>query len=293
MKTHQVSRLIPQQSPFMNFYLNNIMNMSTAAADSDREAKDDADLFKWYCKKAKYLPGMFSKPVQGRFDWKSKPVGEEWDTIRSESPWNTLPAAAVCANEDGDADVKDNDLHNQDLGMHKSYHDYGFTKKRAIRKVVERSMTANFVAIGGSRVEDLPEIVADIYGLSPSKKIRSGDSTVDETVGQSVSSAHSKALEIKDSNTALQLGSLLMGTGITRKDIQKAHPDCSMSSRQFTGAKQHAKRVGPGVPVPYSRPTARNLDHRAGVIRALISFCIREGLTRPAQGQSGVTLGNA
>jgi hypothetical protein len=163
--------------------------------------------------------------------------------------------------------------------MHKSYHDYGFTKKRAIRKVVERSMTANFVAIGGSRVEDLPEIVADIYGLSPSKKIRSGDSTVDETVGQSVSSAHSKALEIKDSNTALQLGSLLMGTGITRKDIQKAHPDCSMSSRQFTGAKQHAKRVGPGVPVPYSRPTARNLDHRAGVIRALINFCIREGLT--------------
>jgi hypothetical protein len=140
-------------------------------------------------------------------------------------------------------------------------------------------MTTTFASISGGRVEDLPEIVADIYGLSPSKKIRSGDTTVDETVGQSVSSAHSKALERKDSNAALQLGSLFMGTGITRKGIHEAHPECSMSSRQFTGSKQHAQRVGPGVPVPYSRPTARNLDHRTRVILALVSFCIREGLT--------------
>jgi hypothetical protein len=110
-------------------------------------------------------------------------------------------------------------------------------------KVVKETMTTNFSSISGSRVEDLPIIVADINGLSPSKKMRSGDSTVDELADQSVSSAHCKALERKDSNTALQLGSLLMGTGITRKDIQKAHPDCSMSSRQFTGLKQHAKRV--------------------------------------------------
>jgi hypothetical protein len=71
-----------------------------------------------------------------------------------------------------------------------------------------------------------------------------------------------------------------MGTGITRKGIQEAHPEFSMSSRQFTGLKQHAKRVGPGVPVPYSRPTARNLDHRARVIIALVSFCIREASAR-------------
>ena len=32
MKMHQVPRLISQQSPFMNFYLNNIMNMKTAVA---------------------------------------------------------------------------------------------------------------------------------------------------------------------------------------------------------------------------------------------------------------------
>jgi hypothetical protein len=181
-------------------------------------------------------------------------------------------------------------MQNRDLNMHKSYGEYGTTKKRAICKVVEETMTTSFSSISGGRVEDLPEIVADIYGLSSSKKIRSGDATVDETVGQSVSSAHSKALERKDSNTALQLGSLLMGTGITRKGIQEAHPDCLMSFRQFTGSRQRAKRVGPGVPVPYSRPTARNLDHRARVILALVSFCIREGLTTAS---ASVTLANA
>jgi hypothetical protein len=145
-------------------------------------------------------------------------------------------------------------MHNQDLNMHKSYCEYGTTKKRAICKVVEASLTTSYYSISRGRVEDLREIVGDIFGLSPSKKIRSGDATVDETVGQSVSNAHSKALERKDSNTALQLGSLLMGAGITRKGIQEAHLDCLlMSSRQFTGSKQHAKRVGPGVPVPYSR----------------------------------------
>jgi hypothetical protein len=253
--------------------------------NSEKEATTDADLFRWYCQKAEYLPGTFSKPLQGRFDWKSKPVGEEWEIIRSEKPWNTESAAvdandANDANDDGgDLAVQDNDVQNQDLNMHKSYCKYGITKKRAICKVVKETMTTTFSSISGSWVEDLPEIVADIYGLSPSKKMRSGDAMVDELAGQSVSSAHCKALERKDSNTALQLGSLLMGAGITRKDIQKAHPDCLMSSRQFTGSKQHAKRVGPGVPVPYSRPTARNLDHRARVILALVSFCIREGLT--------------
>jgi hypothetical protein len=247
--------------------------------NSEREAEEDADIFRWYCKKARYLPETFSKPVQGRFDWKSKPVGEEWEIIRSAKPWN-IQSVAFDANDDGgDWAVPDDDVQNQELNMHKSYCKYGITKKRAICKVVEGSMTTTFASISGGRVEDLPEIVADIYGLSPSKKIRFGDATVDETVGQSVSSAHSKALERKDSNTALQLGSLLMGTGITRKSIQEAHPECSMSSRQFAGLKQHAKRVGPGVPVPYSRSTARNLDHRARVIIALVRFCIREGLT--------------
>jgi hypothetical protein len=52
-----------------------------------------------------------------------------------------------------------------------------------------------------------------------------------------------------------------------------------MSSQQFTGSKQHAKRVGAGVAVPHSCSTARNLDHRVGVILALVSFCIRKGLT--------------
>jgi hypothetical protein len=248
--------------------------------NSEREAEEDADLFKWYCKQAKYSQAPFSKPVQGRFDWKSKPVGEEWDAIRSENPWNTLPAAAVGdKDDDGELAVQENDVQNQYLNMHKSYCKYGITKKRAICKAVEGSMTRTFASISGGRAEDLRDIVGDIYGLSPSKKIRSGDATVDKTVSQSVSSAHSKALERKDSNTALQLGSLLMGTGITRKAIHEAHPECSMSSRQFTGSKQHAKRVGPGVPVPYSPPTARNLDHRVRVILALVRFCIREGLT--------------
>jgi hypothetical protein len=247
--------------------------------NSENEAKIDADMFSWYCKKARYLPGTFSKPLQGRFDWKSKHVGQEWEIIRSAKPWNTQSVAVHANDDDGDSDVHANDMQNQDLNMHKSYCEYGTTKKRAICKVVEASMTTSYSSISGGRVEDLREIVGDIFGLSPSKKIRSGDATVDETVGRSVSSAHSKALERKDSNTALQLGSLLMGAGITRKGIQEAHPDCLMSSRQFTGSKQHAKRVGPGVPVPYSRPTARNLDHRARVIIALVRFCIREGLT--------------
>jgi hypothetical protein len=64
------------------------------------------------------------------------------------------------------------DMQNQDLNMHKSYCKYGLTKKRAICKVVEVSMTTTFASISGGRVEDLPEIVADIYGLRPSKKIR-------------------------------------------------------------------------------------------------------------------------
>jgi hypothetical protein len=101
--------------------------------NSEREAVEDVDLFKWYCKQAKYSQAPFSKPLQGRFDWKSKPVGEEWDEIRSENSWNTLPSAAVCDNDDcGDLAVQANDVQNQDLNMHKSYCKYGITKKRAI-----------------------------------------------------------------------------------------------------------------------------------------------------------------
>jgi hypothetical protein len=92
-----------------------------------------------------------------------------WEIIRSEKPWNTQ-SAAVDANDaiDDCGDLAVYDMQNQDLNMHKSYCKYGITKKRAICKVVEVSMTTTFASITGGRVEDLPEIVADIYGLSPS-----------------------------------------------------------------------------------------------------------------------------
>jgi hypothetical protein len=101
--------------------------------NSEKEAMTDADLFRWYCQKAKYLPGTFSKPLQGRFDWKSKPVGEEREIIRSEKPWNTESAAvdANDANDDGgNLAIQDNDVQCQYLNMHKSYCKYGSTKKR-------------------------------------------------------------------------------------------------------------------------------------------------------------------
>jgi hypothetical protein len=90
----------------------------------------DADIFRWYCQKAEYLPGTFSKPLQGRFDWKSKPVGEEWEIIRSAKPWNGQ-SVVVDANNDGDAAavfVHDMDIPNRDLKMHKAYCKYGTTK---------------------------------------------------------------------------------------------------------------------------------------------------------------------
>jgi hypothetical protein len=91
-----------------------------------------------------------------------------WEIIRSEKPWNTQ-SAAVDANDaiDDCGDLAVYDMQNQDLiNMHKSYCKYhGITKKRAICKVVEVSMTTTFASITGGR----------IYGLSPSKKIRFGD----------------------------------------------------------------------------------------------------------------------
>lgn len=90
---------------------------------------------------------------------------------------------------DNEKAVRDSQMSKKHLNTHISYCKYGITKKRAICTVVNESTTTLFASISGGRVEDLGDIVGDIIGLNSSKKIRSGDTTVDETVNQSVSSA--------------------------------------------------------------------------------------------------------
>lgn len=64
-----------------------------------KEAIDDADLYRWYFTKTSYMPESekgFSKPLEGKFDWKEKPTGAEWRAVREAKPWRLFNNDDFC-----------------------------------------------------------------------------------------------------------------------------------------------------------------------------------------------------
>jgi hypothetical protein len=253
--------------------------------ETKKEAADDSHLYRWYFTKTLYMREFeksFSKPCDGKFDWKEKPTGAEWRAVREAKPWRLFSDDASCQLVVAGEEIKS-------LGMRKPFKGYGETKKRAITSAFGSVVETMWSAMSGGRHEDLGDVLSCKYG-SDLKKAKTSGAEINASAVSAIGSAIVAADGRNDAKTSVQLMSLMIGNGYTRADLAAACPQASISPRQFTAAKQNAMFNGPGNPVSDQEPTRRNLSYKWAVTEKVSDFASEKVRQLPVLGRSELML---
>jgi hypothetical protein len=241
-----------------------------------KAAKDDAELFKWFHKRARsmtYKESSFAKPFNGRFAWQTLPEGPVWEKIRCSEPWVSASSPEVSGH--ALSSMSNIELPNR-TRLKKPYVELKPTRKRAFDAAIKENtsyMMQQMMPIEGIT----PSVVEDIrQSIYPGKRPRV--EVAQNVWGEALPKAYNWSLNFGRRDTTTQLGSLLVAQRLPKADIERGLHGATLTSQQLTRFRHHADTVGPGVPIANTRSTKRNVLWRSEIIKKLISFLIKLGV---------------